>query len=262
MTRKLPAALAALLFIAGLQGCTLFRWGGSTTPAAPPPQPQAEDLFKEGESLLAKGRYDDARTKYTTVKEKDPERLYEPLVQVRLGDSYYEEARYPEAEVEYQRFLDLHPHNKAAAYVKYQIGMCSFKQMDEPDRDPSFSLKSVQQFGELLKDYPDNPYIAEAKEKLRIAKNSIAEHEFNIGWYYYQRGVYKAAVERFKGIRESYPGMKNEPDTLYYLADSCIHTGEMETAKSALAVLYQEYPNNLFAEKAKKDLSGRVGATK
>ena len=40
----------------------------------PAPEKQADDIFREGEELLAKGKYDAARQKYTSVKEKDPEK--------------------------------------------------------------------------------------------------------------------------------------------------------------------------------------------
>jgi outer membrane protein assembly factor BamD len=254
----LYAALLGALVLA-LPACTVFQWGGAAK-EAPAPEKQADEVFREGEELLAKGKYEAARQKYSSVKEKDPEKYYDALVEVRLGDSYYEEARYAEAEVEYRRFLELHPKNKAAPYVVYQIGMCNFKQIDKPDRDPSFSINAMKRFNELLRDYPDNPYADEAREKLRIARNNVAEHEFVVGSYYYRTGSYKAAAARFKGIRDSYPGSKDEPETLYLLADSYLRLKDYDAAKNTLAVLYQEYPNNRFALKAKEKLAEKIPA--
>ena len=131
---------------------------------------QPENIFKQGEGLLAKGKYDEARKKYSEIREHDPEKYYDALVQVRLGDPYYEEARYAEAEVEYNRFLRLHPKNKAAPYVLYQVAMCNFKQIGLPCCNSSFATNSVMNFQKLINDFPGNPYEDEAKEKLRIAK--------------------------------------------------------------------------------------------
>jgi len=244
--------LAAALTLT-LSGCTIFRWGGSEKPAPPPPSPspQAEDVFKKGEDLLNKGKYEEARQTYSSLKQYDPEKSYEPLVQIRLGDSYYEEGRYEEATVEYRRFLEMRPHNKAAPYVKYQLGMCNFKQIGRSDRDPQYAENAMNNFSELLRDYPNNPYEDEAKEKLRIARGKVAEHEFVVGRYYFKQRSYQAAVIRFKGIIESYPGSKDEPETLYYLADSYIRLGNYEAAKNTLAILYKEHPNNKMAEEAK-----------
>ena len=261
MRNKYYAVLLAAALTA-LPACTVFQWGGpakggkESAPAAAAIQP--EDIFKQGESLLAKGKYDEARKKYTEIREHDPEKYYDALVQVRLGDSYYEEARYAEAEVEYNRFLELHPKNKAAPYVLYQVGMCNFKQIDLPDRDPSFAVNSVTAFQRLLNEFPGNPYEEEAKEKLRLARADIAQHEFIVGSYYYKKDDYKAAAKRFKGIIDKYPGSKDEPKVLYFLTDSYIRTGDFDSAKNTLAVLYQQYPNNQFAEKAKKKLADKI----
>ncbi len=250
-TRLIYTAFAAVLLLA-VCGCATT---GSKNVA---PIPSADDAFRKGENLLKNGHYDEARQAYNSVKEVDPEKTYEPLVEIRLGDSYYEQERYDEAEVEYKRFLDLHPQNKAAPYVKYQLGMCNFKQIGFPDRDPSFAVSSVKYFGELLKDFPNNPYEEEAKEKLRIAREKVAEHEFVVGSYYYRTDDYKAAAGRFKGIIADYPGSKDEPETLYYLADSYIRLKDYTAAKDTLAVLYKEYPNNRMAVKARDDLADRI----
>lgn len=255
-TFYVPALAAVLAF--SLYGCTVFSWGGGAKKSEPSPEPQAGDTFKQGEELLAKGKYDQARQVYSKVKENDPERTYEPLVQIRLGDSYYEEGRFAEAEVEYKRFLELHPQNKAAPYAKYQMAMCNFKQMDRTDRDPSFAVNAMTQFEQLMKDYPNNPYEEEAKEKLRLARGKVAEGEYLVGMYYYKAGAYKAAVNRFKGLMEKYPGSKDEPDALYWLADSYIRLGEYDNAKNTLAILYKEHPNHRLTAKAQKKLAVKI----
>lgn len=260
--RKKYYALLLAAALTVLPACTVFKWGGpakgTKESAAAAAADQPENLFKQGESLLADGKYEQARKKYSEIRAHDPEKYYSALVQVRLGDSYYEEARYAEAEVEYNRFLDLHPKNKAAPYVLYQVGMCNFKQIDLPDRDPSFAENSVTTFQKLLNDFPGNPYEDEAKEKVRLAKADLARHEFVVGWYYYDKDSYKAAANRFKGILDTYPGSEDEPKVLYYLTDSYIRLGKFDDAKNTLAVLYQQYPNNRFAEKAKKKLAEEI----
>lgn len=254
------AAAAGLTAVLLLQGCSYIGLYGSQP--EPKPEPGAEDVFKEGEELLAKGKYDQAREAYAKVKEHDPEKFYDPLVQIRLGDSYYEETRYDEAEVEYRRFLEMRSHNKAAPYVKYQLGMCNFKQIGTPDRDPRFARDAVKHFTELLRDYPNNTYAEEATEKLKVSRSKLAEHEYTVGIYYYKRGSYTAAAKRLKGIQDEFPGSKVEPETLYYLADSYIRLEQYEPAKDALAKLYQEYPAHELAQKAKDDLAGDIPAAK
>ncbi len=253
------AAFAFAALLAALPACTVLNWGGPPA-GANAPTSNADEIFKEGETLLAKGDYKQARKKYNEIRAHDPERFYDALVEVRLGDSYYEQGRYAEAEVEYKRFLSLHPKNKAAPYVLYQVGMCNFRQIDLPDRDPSFAENSIKDFSKLLKEFPGNPYEDEAKEKLRLSRAFMARHEFVIGWFYYEKDDYKAAARRFKGIISRYPGSQDESKVLYYLADSYIRLKKYGDAKDTLSVLYQGHPNNRYAERAKKDLATEIPA--
>lgn len=258
---RMLAAVAAVAMALSVQGCSLFRWGGQDKEAVAP-EPRADDVFREGESLLDAGKYDEARKAYQKVREQDPEKTYEPLVMVRLGDSYYEEGRYAEAEVEYRRFFDLHPHNKAAPYAKYQLGMCNFKQMGSADRDPGFALAAMKEFRGLLDGYPGNPYEEEAREKLRVAKGKVAENEFMVGRYYFRRGSYPAAIKRFRDVVEKFPGSGVEPEVMYFLAESYIAVGEYGYARDTLTMLFTEHPNHEMAEKARKDLAPEIPAEK
>lgn len=255
---RVAAAFAAAALMVFVQGCSVFNWGSAPKEAEVAPVPKTDDVFREGEALLESGKYDEARKAYSKVRETDPEKTYEPLVMVRLGDSYYEESRYAEAEVEYRRFLDLHPRNKAAAYTKYQLGMCGFKQMGTPDRDPGFALAAMKEFQELLDLYPGSPYEEEAREKLRVARGKVGDNEFIVGMYYYKRGSYPAAIKRFKGMVEKFPGSKNEPEALYCMADSYISLGEYGYAKDTLTMLFTEHPNHEMAAKAKDKLSPEI----
>jgi outer membrane protein assembly factor BamD len=253
------AFAASLIFILTLgAGCSVLNWAGIGSGDEPEPLPNAEGTFNEAEGLFAEGKYKKAREVYEQVKAHDPEKLYDPLVQIRLGDSYYEEGSYEEAEVEYQRFIDLRPRNKAAAYVKYQMGMCNFKRIGDPERDPAPAVNAARHFRELLDQYPGNPYEDEAKEKLRIARGNVAENEFSIGYYYYKTGEYRAAVGRFNVVRKDYPGSKVEPDALYYLTESYIELGLFESARETLAIMKQEHPTHELTIEAYEDFAPEI----
>ena len=65
MPRKVFYAALALVMLLSLSACTVFQWGGTTGKAAPQPEKQADEVFKEGEELLAKGKYEAARQKFS-----------------------------------------------------------------------------------------------------------------------------------------------------------------------------------------------------
>ena len=71
-----------------------------------------------------------------------------------------------------------------------------------------------------------------------LAKNS----EFGNISFYFKKGSYEAAANRFNGILAKYPGSKHESDTLYYLGLSYENMGQRDKAVDTLTTLIDKFP--------------------
>ncbi|MEK6693411.1 MAG: outer membrane protein assembly factor BamD [Nitrospirota bacterium] len=218
-------------------------------------QKEPSVLYKEAEEKIKKGSYEEARESLKKVIERDAEKSYSPVAQIRTADSYYDEGKFDEAIEEYKRFLSLYPHNKYASYVQYQIGMSHFKQIENIDRGHEHLEGAIREFENLIRNYPRNPFIEEAKERLKKCRDMAAEYEFYIGKYYFKKESYNAAVSRFEGIIKKYPQSSWVPEALYYLGLSYKESGNIEKAKESLKRLTSEYPNYRYNRDAEKTLS-------
>ncbi len=213
---------------------------------------EVELLFKKANEMIRAGDFEDARQMLERVKAEDASQEYAPLAQIRIADTYYQEERYEEAEVEYESFLDRYPYNKYASYAQYKLGMTYFKRIKSVDISYSMAKKALEVFEKLLIQYPRNPYIEATERRIRSCKNVLAEYELYVGKFYFKKGSYKAAAQRFEGLLKNYPDSKPEAEALYYLGLSYKNLGEPDRAIDVLNTLIQKFPRIKLSKEAEE----------
>ena len=198
--------------------------------------------FKEAEEEMHKESFEKARKKYQAIQEKSPDKSYDAVLMLRIADTYYGEEKYSEAQVEYQAFLNFHPVSKNAAYAQYQIVMCSYKELEYVDRDPSPAYAVLREARKLLEKYPKSGFEELGRKYISNCTDWIAEYELYVARFYHKKESYKAAVGRCEKLLRDYPGSTAEKDALYYAGLSYIELGERDLARARLETLSQKYP--------------------
>lgn len=204
--RWMMAALAALL----LCSCSLFKSEVKTEPA--------DDLAVSGMEEFDKKNYKEALAKFQKLKDWYPFSNYVVMAELKIADAQYQLKEYDQAIAAYRSFAELHPSNEAIPYVYYQIGRCYFDRIDAVDRDQEATGKALETFQRLQKLYPDSTYANRATEHINGCLQKLTRSEFLIGFYYYKRGRYKAALNRFKGLIKNYPDVGMHQEALQYIA--------------------------------------------
>jgi outer membrane protein assembly factor BamD len=111
---------------------------------------------------------------------------------------------------------------------------------------------ALREFEKLLRLYPRNPYISAAESRINFCKSILAEYEFYVGNFYFKKGSYNAAANRFLGIIQNYPDSKKEPEALYYLGLSYKNLNEYDKALSVLNTLIEKYPTIKLSKEARQ----------
>jgi len=170
------------------------------------------DVHLPAKTLITKGMDDYAVGKYFTALEYFQEILdtypFTPeatLAELKAADCNYFLEHYLEALTLYQGFEDRHPTNEAMPYVIYQKAMCNYKQIDRVDRDISGAEQAIQLFGQLIRAYPEAPYTAEAKARIKAAREFLANHEYFVVQFYLRTNKLKEAETRLKNLLAMYP---------------------------------------------------------
>ncbi len=202
----------------------------------------AAATFSKGEENMQSGEFEDARKEYQAIQEKSPDRTYDPVLMLRIADTYFGEKNYSEAQVEYQAFLNYHPVHKDAAYAQFQIAMCSYRELTSIDRDPVLNQIVIRELRKLKEKYPRSSYSEDADTYIANCLDRLAQHEFYVAKFYYKKDAYKAAAGRCEKILKSYPASSVEKDALYYAGLAYAELGERDQARVKFEALAQQYP--------------------
>jgi outer membrane protein assembly factor BamD len=245
--KKIFVLFTALLLISA---CSSEKASIKTAPLL-----DAETLFKQAQEKMKAKYYEEARKILETIKTQDISKKYTALAELRIGDTYFEEELYNEAVTEYEKFLEAHPHHQYASYAQYNLAMSYFKKIQTADTGYSMAKRALEEFETLMKLYPRNPYMSIVENRMNICKSILAEYEFYVGEFYFKKGSYSAAAERFDDLLLKYPESKKEPETLYYLGMSYKNMGETEKSQKALTALIEKFPTIELSKTAKEAIS-------
>ncbi len=212
-------------------------------------------LYERGAAALEEGDWRRAREYFLQLRDNYPQSPLRADARLGLGDTLEEEGTiesYISALSEFRDFLALYPTHERAWYAQYKLGMIYFRQMRRPERDQSETRNAVIEFDLLLERYPDSPLTGEVQERLREARDRLAENHYLVGRYYYRRKWYPGAIERLETILKEDPGYTGRDAVYFHLADSLRRTQRADEALPMFERLVEEFPESEYADDARE----------
>jgi outer membrane protein assembly factor BamD len=238
MLRRSPllAMLAMLLMVSA--ACSNKK---SVNPLANVGSKQPDKvLFDKAMDAMKHNRFDVARMTLQTLINTYPDSEYIARAKLAVGDSWYAEggtASLAQAEQEYRDFETFFPNMPEAAEAQLKIANIQYEQMEKADRDYTHAERAEEEYRNLIMQYPDNvKLVNEGKLRLLEVQEVLAEREFDIARFYYNRMSYPASIARFKSLIDKYP--------LYSRADE------------ALFLLGQDYEGQIAQVRARPNCTG------
>jgi outer membrane protein assembly factor BamD len=215
----------------------------------------AEVIYKEAMSFFERKNYEDAIAAFQEMTAKYPLSTYAVQAKLKIADAHFMGGNYPEAISAYRDFEKLHPTNENIPYAIFQIGMSYFNQVLTIDRDQTSTRNAAIEFERLLSRFPDSRYSEDARKNLQVCRNNLAENEFYIGNFYYRKGNYKPAIERFSSVMDKYPEFSAMDKVLFYAGKAYLEIKEEERGRDLLKRLLERFPGSEFAKDA-RDIVG------
>ena len=216
-----------------------------------------EQLFEKGEAQFEREKWQRARTYFSHLYESFPNDPLGRRSLLRIADTFYEQGdpvNLVEAQYKYRDFINRYPTSDQADYAMLRIGMCSFKQMERPDRDQQKTREAVEKLSDMLRAHPNSPLKAEAEARRQDALDRLARHEHLVARYYMKRGSHNSAVQRLNFLIDTYANYNDRAGAFYDLGNALTHLGRDGEARLYFERVLTEFPKSDYAEPAKRRL--------
>ena len=213
------------------------------------PDPPAK-MYADADALMSAGKFDDAAKKFEDLDRDHPYSSEARRAIVMAAYAYYKAGKLPEAIASAERYTTLHPGTKEAALAHHIIASAHFDEIKTPNRDQSETRKALQQLKTLRTRYPDSPYANDAENRIRLAEDTLAASEMEVGRYYLKRKNHIAAINRFKTVVTEYQTTAHVEEALMRLTESYMALGIKQEAQAAAAVLGHNFPNSRWYKDA------------
>jgi len=214
----------------------------------------ANKFYSEAKAALTEGDYETAIKHFETLQARYPYGRYAQQAQMEIVYAYYKYDEPESAIAAADRFIRLHPRHPHVDYVYYLKGLVNFERerglidrylpQDPTQRDPGAARQSFLDFSELVRQFPDSKYAADAVQRMRYLRNNLAQYEVNVADYYMRRGAYVAAANRAKYVVENYPRTPANASALGIMAKAYKILKLEDLSDDALRVLKLNYPDH------------------
>ncbi len=261
LSRIRPTALVAVAL--ALSGCSTLDSinpfsGGKHADEIKPIQPNEtpETLYNNGVDALHSGRYKLASTQFDAIQQNYPYSAWTSNAQLMEGYALYLQNGYADAIAQLDRFLQLHPTSKDAAYAYYLRSLCYYEQIADIQRDQQGTIEAMAALQDVVTRFPDSAYARDARLKIDLCRDHIAGKEMLIGRYYEKQRYYEAAINRYQRVVQDFQTTNHTAEALSRLVEIYLKLGMTDQARRTASVLGYNYPGSPWYQNSYADLRG------
>jgi outer membrane protein assembly factor BamD len=239
--------------------------GGKSTGGAVDYSVSAQKNYEKGMQSLTDKDWLAAAKYFSFIKSRFPYSKYAVLSELRLADAQFGAEEYLEAIDSYRLFIKFHPTNEMVAngYAQFKIGESYYKQLPGDfwlfppsyEKDQSSTEDCSNELKSFLDKYPDSPYRDKAKDILVHVNKRLADNEWYVARYYWDRGKPMGTVLRLRRLLERYRGVGYDEDAMWLLGRAYMAVDMPDRAQRVWQELVEKYPTSLHAKDARQALA-------
>lgn len=217
---------------------------------------QAELDYNKAKRMVEAKRYGEATAFLDHFTAKHPYSKYAPMAELLRIYAAYMGDEVILSEVLAERFLKQHPAYRDRDYAMYMLAMSHYKERSDPERDATHTMKAIEVFRRLEREYPKSPYAADGRRRLQQLYNELAGHELTVARYYFDHRRYVAAANRAQVVLEKYQTSPQIEEALYLLGMSYYRLGLRDSAGEVAQLLAHNYPDSRWRRRLAEALAG------
>ena len=216
----------------------------------------AEKLYADAKDDIEAGSYEQAIKSLSRVEGLAAGTLLAQQSQLDLAYLYWKTGEKAQAKTTVERFIKLNPSSPALDYAMYLRGIIDFNEdmglfgriagQDLSERDQRAARDAYESFKQLVDQFPQSKYAADARLRMNYIVNALAQYEVHVARYYFKRGAYVAAANRAQHAVTEFQRSPAVEEALYLMVQSYDRLELAQLRDDALRVLQQNYPDSRF----------------
>lgn len=228
----------------------------------------AQNNYEKGVKELEHEDWVAASKYFSFIKSRFPYSKYAVLAELRIADAEFGAERYIEAIDSYRLFIKFHPTHDMVAngYASFRIGEAYYRQLPDDfwlfppsyEKDESPTEDAANELKAFLERYPKSPYRDAATKIIANVGKRLADHEWYVARYYWDRGKPMGTVLRLRRLLEHHRGVGYDVEALWLLGRAYVAVDMPDRARTSWQELVAKYPTSSRAGDAKTAL-GELG---
>lgn len=202
------------------------------------------ELYEASISKLERGKYDSALTSIEDLELYYPGSDSLSEVLYLKANALYSLGRYEESNYVVETFLLRFPHTEQAEDMLFLKSLNYYQRVIDIGRDQHMTRMAYESLEKFLQIYPSSKYSTEAKLKLEYLEAALAGKEMDIGYFYYNKKNYAAALRRFQNVIDDFSTTIFTPEALYRTSEIFLILRMPNEARTYAAILGKNYPES------------------
>jgi len=243
--KKIPFIFLIFLFVIN---CSLSD--DKVLVPAPKERISLPKLWRYAMDELNEGKAEAAVEKFKMVEKDYSYTEWAPKSLLMMAYVYYEANRCSDTFSILERYVKYYPNSSERIYVEYLKGVCYFEEVSEFSKDQEKTIKAIDQFKLLIKNYPNTEYAENAKYKLDLLYDLMAGKEMYVARYYMDKKKWAASINRLKTIVDKYQTTIYIEEALYRLVEIYHTLGLEEDATKMASILGYNFNSSEWYKKS------------
>ena len=221
----------------------------------------AQKNYERGLAKLGDKSWAAAAKYFAFIKSRFPYSKYAVLAELRLADAEFGAEQYLEAVDSYKMFVKFHPTHEMVVngYASLRIAEAYYEMLPGDfwilppsyEKDQSSVEDAEEELRNFLEKYPDSQFRKKAEALLAKVGRRLAEHEWYVARYYWDKGKPMGTVLRLRRLLERHRGVGYDVEALWLLGRAYVKVGMPDRARETWTELMTKHPQSGKAAEAK-----------
>lgn len=215
----------------------------------------AQQIYERGKAAALRKDYQQAIKDFDTLEARYPYGEWTDKGQLALIHAYANSDDEESALAAADRFIRVHPRHTNVDYAYFMKGVVNFNKnfslvfrnmpLDRSMRDSKYAQKSFDDFKTLIEKFPNSKYSPDARKRMILMREQLADHELHVAKYYLNQGADLAAANRAGYLVNQYPQTPAAYEALKIMHKTYQSLGMNKESQEAQAILQANFPNGL-----------------